>query len=270
MTTTGENANTLVAVKEETKSPTIWEKNSRDAWGSRLAWARYDWIIPYSFDLSMAKCIELARLPAGGRVVDIGCGNGRSLMQLSTWLKGGGHLTGIDMQLISTEFAQRRAESLGIADRVEFHVGDMCDLSAFEAATFDAAILHFSVYTLGSASSRRAAIAEAARLVVPGGRVSCAVPGQEYRADKLVAYSKPLEMKRPGASIFYRLMRRYVSCPLLLYMNKTRLDRRLDKEIFHRYADGELEADFAAAGLSNIDVRVSTGFSAYHAVGIRP
>jgi SAM-dependent methyltransferase len=62
------------------------------------------------------------RLESGARVLDLGSGSGE---MLCTWAREhGGVGTGIDMSPLFTEHARRRAEELGVADRVTFIHGD--------------------------------------------------------------------------------------------------------------------------------------------------
>jgi len=62
------------------------------------------------------------RLESGARVLDLGSGSGE---MLCTWARDHGISgTGIDMSQLFTEQAKRRAEELGVADRVKFIHGD--------------------------------------------------------------------------------------------------------------------------------------------------
>lgn len=62
------------------------------------------------------------RLKTGTRVLDLGSGSGE---MLCTWARDHGVVgTGIDLSQLFTEQAKRRAEELGVADRVEFIHGD--------------------------------------------------------------------------------------------------------------------------------------------------
>ena len=62
------------------------------------------------------------RLESGARVLDLGSGSGE---MLCTWARDHGVIgTGIDMSQLFTEQAKRRAEELGVADRVKFIHGD--------------------------------------------------------------------------------------------------------------------------------------------------
>lgn len=62
------------------------------------------------------------RLETGIRVLDLGSGSGE---MLCTWARDHGVVgTGIDLSQLFTEQAKRRADELGVADRVEFIHGD--------------------------------------------------------------------------------------------------------------------------------------------------
>lgn len=62
------------------------------------------------------------RLEAGDAVLDLGSGSGE---MLCSWARDYGITgTGIDMSQLFSEQAKRRAEELGVADRVEFMHGD--------------------------------------------------------------------------------------------------------------------------------------------------
>lgn len=62
------------------------------------------------------------RLSAGARMLDLGSGSGE---MLCTWARDHGITgTGIDMSPLFTEQAKRRAQELGVADRVQFIHGD--------------------------------------------------------------------------------------------------------------------------------------------------
>jgi len=62
------------------------------------------------------------RLEPGTRVLDLGSGSGE---MLCTWARDHGIVgTGVDLSRLFTDQAKRRAEELGVADRVEFLHGD--------------------------------------------------------------------------------------------------------------------------------------------------
>ena len=100
----------------------------------------------------------LAALPAGARVLEIGCGNGRFLSQLRRALPG---LEYHGLDLSATLVA-------ALPEWMHGRQGDMQSLP-YGAAEFDAA---FMIESLEHAPDWRAALAEAARVVKPGGRLA--------------------------------------------------------------------------------------------------
>ncbi len=72
------------------------------------------------------------RLESGTRVLDLGSGSGELLC---TWARDHGVVgTGVDLSELFTEQARRRAEGLGVADRVEFIHGDAAGFVSDEKA----------------------------------------------------------------------------------------------------------------------------------------
>jgi len=70
------------------------------------------------------------RLESGTRVLDLGCGSGE---MLCTWARDYGIFgIGIDLSQLFSEQAKRRAEELGVVDRVEFIHGDAAGYIADE------------------------------------------------------------------------------------------------------------------------------------------
>jgi len=78
------------------------------------------------------------RLASAARVLDLGSGSGE---MLCTWARDHGILgTGIDMSQLFSEQAERRAEALGVADRVTFIHGDAAGYVADEKVDVAACI----------------------------------------------------------------------------------------------------------------------------------
>ncbi|MBP7050044.1 MAG: class I SAM-dependent methyltransferase [Phycisphaerae bacterium] len=78
----------------------------------------------------LATLGRVLRLAPGTRVLDLGSGSGE---MLCTWARDHGVAgVGVDMSQLFTEQAKRRAEELGVADRVEFIHGDAAGYVADE------------------------------------------------------------------------------------------------------------------------------------------
>lgn len=102
------------------------------------------------------------RLEPGARVLDLASGSGE---MLCTWARDHGITgTGVDLSPLFTEHARRRAQELGVADRVTFIHGDAADFVSAEKVDV-AACLGATLIGGGVAGT----IALLARSLRPGG-----------------------------------------------------------------------------------------------------
>ena len=116
-------------------------------------------------DLSREGCLDEWMLAAvadvrGKDVIDLGCGEGRFSRMLAE--RGAARVTGVDL----CEAMVRAAEAAKTSDRESYVVGDMEDLRGIGDASFDLAVSYISLVDV---LNYRAAIAEAFRVLRPGG-----------------------------------------------------------------------------------------------------
>lgn len=77
---------------------------------------------------------------AGKRVLDLGCGDGTYTLELAA--QGPAVVVGLDPAAAAVQSAQAKARSLGLADRVQFEMGDVYALGALLAdARFDTIVM---------------------------------------------------------------------------------------------------------------------------------
>jgi cyclopropane fatty-acyl-phospholipid synthase-like methyltransferase len=111
---------------------------------------------------------EAAEIQPGARVLDAGCGVGGSAIWLGERL--GAHVTGITLSASQARLAERNARRRGVNNLVDFQVMDFCHTS-FPDRSFD---VIWGIESVCHALDKREFLAEAFRLLRPGGLLVCA------------------------------------------------------------------------------------------------
>ena len=122
---------------------------------------------------SMDRLAELCHITENTKVLEVGCGTGGNACYLAN--RYGCTVVGVDIAEHMVEYAQRRADELGLTDRVSFRVGDAYNLE-FPDDGFDAVLTVFVSQFLDPAR----AFPEFLRVLKPGG---CLGINEMYRAD---------------------------------------------------------------------------------------
>ncbi|KQN08525.1 methyltransferase [Sphingobium sp. Leaf26] len=117
-------------------------------------------------------------VPAGGAVLEIGCGTGRNLIAVGkAWPQA--RLYGVDISEAMLGTARASVAKAGMGGRVALAQGDACGFDAqalFGRATFERV---FISYALSMIPEWEMALAQAARCVAPGGRLEIVDFGQQ-------------------------------------------------------------------------------------------
>jgi cyclopropane fatty-acyl-phospholipid synthase-like methyltransferase len=113
-----------------------------------------------------AEVVDLLRIDADSRVLDIACGAGGPSLALVE--RTGCRLTGLDVEAAGIVHAEAQASLRGLTDRATFAVADCGALLSFEDGSFDAVLCIDAILHLGD---RLKTLAEWARLLDQGGRV---------------------------------------------------------------------------------------------------
>ena len=153
-------------------------------------WALFCLVVAIGFFLSTASYVYTTRrgkfavwaelltaLPLRGdeRLLDLGCGRGAALLQAAQVLP---HGTAVGVDLWKTvdqsgndpAVTRRNAAAEGVADRVELRTADMRNLPFMDSG-FDIVVSSLAIHNISAAPERAKAIAEAARVLKPGGRL---------------------------------------------------------------------------------------------------
>jgi ubiquinone/menaquinone biosynthesis C-methylase UbiE len=144
--------------------------------------------------------LDALALRGDERVLDLGCGRGAVLLAAARRLPRG-RAIGID--LWSTEdqsgnaqsATQANAQAEGVADRIELHTGDMRALPLPDASV-DVVVSSLAIHNIPDAAGRAQAIAEALRVLRPGGRLRLADIDKSAEYERELAARGALDVRR--------------------------------------------------------------------------
>jgi ubiquinone/menaquinone biosynthesis C-methylase UbiE len=113
------------------------------------------------------RILDLASITPGARVLDIGCGTGTQALATARRCGPGGTVVGVDISAPMLDAARRKARRRGLD--IAFRQADAAELP-FPDGSFD--VVTFTTVLHMVPEGRRArSLAEAARVLAPGGRL---------------------------------------------------------------------------------------------------
>ena len=123
---------------------------------------------PYSYvsRTELARIRDELRVGPGDVLGDLGCGQGGPGLWLAAHT--GADLIGVDISEVALAAAAERAAALDLPSQIRYKLGSFAD-TGLGAATLDAVV---SIDALLFAPDKAAAIAEIARILRPGGRLT--------------------------------------------------------------------------------------------------
>jgi len=133
-------------------------------------------------------------LPAEGRILDLGCGAGRTTLGLHA--AGYRSILGADLSAGMVRQARSHASRRGL--KIRFRVADACRLP-FESKSFEGCLFSFNgLMTIPRRSQRIAALREIRRVLVPGGRFVFTTHERLDDAASRTVWSKERALWRAG------------------------------------------------------------------------
>jgi ubiquinone/menaquinone biosynthesis C-methylase UbiE len=115
-------------------------------------------------ELLRARMVDEARIPAGGRVLDLGTGTGLLLPWLAAAVGPTGRVIGVDLSAAMLARARGRVPASLAIDLIEADAASL----PFPDGTFDAVV---SAYAVTALADPAAGVAEMVRVARPGARI---------------------------------------------------------------------------------------------------
>ena len=141
------------------------------------------------YDRAVGDLLGLVEAPAGGRVLDAGCGPG--VHSIRATLQGY-RVLALDVSQTALDEAERRARKAGVADSIEFQQADLTHLQ-LEDASFDSVFCWGVVIHIPEIGR---ALDHLVRVVAPGGRLALQVTNCDAFDHKLEGAARKL-LSRP-------------------------------------------------------------------------
>jgi len=121
----------------------------------------------------------------GEHVMEVGCGTGHSVVALAKAVGAGGKAYGVDLSENMVDITRALADDEGVGDHVEVHRADATELP-IEDASLDGLFMSFTL-ELFDTPEIPVVLAEAGRVLKPGGRIAVVAISKEKPDDVMVA-----------------------------------------------------------------------------------
>jgi ubiquinone/menaquinone biosynthesis C-methylase UbiE len=206
----------------------------------------YDLLSPEVYKESLQRVADFITLEKGEWVLDVGCGSGSLLPQLTDRLTPGKRYLGIDILQAGLVSLKPKANRLNLEDVIFGIKADLSKRFPLGDASVSCVAAHFSIYTLPEEKDRRHAYQEIFRVVKPGGLLVTANPTHSYNAKQIIRASLESlrSQRRPS------VVKKYVLYPLTLHLGLKHIENQLRTRRWHGYKPEELCDQVKQAGFS--------------------
>ena len=157
------------AFPESLRSGRIWPRSEHDPWllEALKNMTKPDAVVLTEHVLPQAPA-TLARLEAGGTMLELGPGGGHALAHFARRFPRA-RIVGIEFDEPSVDLARRTIDEAGLGDRVEIRHGDANELD--EASAYDLVAMNIVLHETGGPAEYRNVLRRTRRALKPGGTV---------------------------------------------------------------------------------------------------
>jgi predicted O-methyltransferase YrrM len=158
-----------LAFPESLRTGRVWPRSEHDPWllEALKNLTKPDAVVLTEHVLPQAPAI-MARLEAGGAILEIGSGAGYALAHLARRFPRS-RVVGLEFDAPSIDLARRTVEEAGVAERVEIRHGDANALDDENA--YDLVAMNIVLHETGGPEEYRNVLRRARRALTPGGTI---------------------------------------------------------------------------------------------------
>lgn len=168
------------------------QKNQKQVWNDIAE----EW---HEFKQNPSKHVTEFLKDKKGKVLDIGSGSGRHLLEVN---KEGKEFYLTDFSEKMIEFAKKRSEELGIKERTHFEVSEASNLP-YEDNSFDAIICIATLHCLQTKENREKAVQEIYRVLKPKSEALIEVWNKNSERFKNAPKEKYISWRDKGQRYYY-------------------------------------------------------------------
>jgi ubiquinone/menaquinone biosynthesis C-methylase UbiE len=138
------------------------------------------------------RTVERLGLPAGAKVLDVGCGTGASALPAAHAVGPSGSVVGVDLSARLLDRARAKARTQGLSN-IDFRQADMTSLG-YPDGGFDAVVSVFSVFFV---PDMEGLVRELWRMVRPGGKLAVTTWGPRIFEPAYSRWQSAIKQERP-------------------------------------------------------------------------
>ena len=232
----------------------LYEKYWEFGFKSRL----YDLLTPEAYFLSFRKVAGYLRTDNSKKILDAGCGSGLLLHFLKSHTD---IYYGTDFLLIGLVSLNKKADYMGWKRNVQCFQSDLTSDIPLRENIFDAVVAHFSIYAMGNAVKRKAALKNIRASIKMDGTFIVVNPSCTYDPQRIIQSS--LESLKGEKSRLQFAITKWFLYPLTLNLGLKHIHSQLKKDKWHAYTKDEFCNEISEAGFKITNVESVYADSAY-------